>query len=634
MRIGISSAAFGLVLACVLVLPSPPLRAADTPVEAYGKLPAVMEARMSPDGTKIAAIVPSGGSTSLTIHPLDGSPDTIIPADPYSVSWISWKNDNRLIAHLHRNFAGGSHAAGEVTRLAAIDSAGKVTDIGGGKLKHFHFASQGAVIDLLPNDPNHIIINTGISVEKVDINDGSSTTVELKKLQITRWISDFDGNIRLGIARAGKQQVTYVRNTAGSELNAIDNADPTLGTPLRPISFSQNPNVFYSQAVNSAGFWSAYEYDIAKKSLTREVASLPDRDAELLVRDGKLVGFIAPSERAGVDKAVYLDPAWEHDVESINHALPDTLNLIIDRAADGKRVLILARSPQDPGAYYILDRHGPKAAMDPLGELYPQLGADQIVAPRAITFSARDGLTIHGYVTLPKNTGSHPVPFVVLPHDGPKSHDGAYFGYWAEFLVNRGYGVLEVEYRGSTGYGSKFEQAGSKQWGLAMQDDVTDGTKWIIDQNLADPKRICIMGAGYGGYSALMGAVREPDLYRCAVSYGGIFDLTKWETGQDSMDLGYFDIPTIDSSKAHDISPLEQADHIQAAVLLLHGRMDTSVAISQTEAMEAALKRAGKPVQAIYFDDEDHFLSQEANRIGFLKAVERFLSEHLGAKGT
>ncbi len=131
-----------------------------------------------------------------------------------------------------------------------------------------------------------------------------------------------------------------------------------------------------------------------------------------------------------------------------------------------------------------------------------------------------------------------------------------------------------------------------------------------------------------------MGAVREPDLYRCAVSYGGIFDLPKWETGQNSMDLGYFDIPAIDSNKAHDISPIEQADHIQAAVLLLHGRIETGVAISQTEAMETALKRARKPVQAIYFDDEDYFLSQEANRIAFLKAVKQFLSEHLGANGT
>jgi dipeptidyl aminopeptidase/acylaminoacyl peptidase len=476
MRIGTFSSIASLTLACAFLLPSPALRAADTSAEAYGKLPALIDARMSPDGTKIAAIVPTGGSLGLAIHPLDGSPETIIPANPFRVSWIGWKNDSRLIAGVYRNIARGSNVAGVVTRLAAIDSAGKnIADIGGGKLKHFHFPSQGAVIDFLPNDPNHIIINTGISVEKVDINDGSSTIVELNSrgLKITNWISDFDGNIRLGVIQphdcirqqitwfdppvrvcGGKLQVTYVRDTADSELNEIDGADPTSGTPLRPISFSQNPNVFYTEAVNSAGFWSAYEYDIAKKSLTRQVASLPDRDAELVLRDGKLVGYIAPSERAGIDKAIYLDPAWEHDVETVNRALPNTLNLIIDRAADGKRALILGRSPQDPGTYYVLDRHGPKATMDPIGDLYPQLDPSQIAAPRAITFSARDGLTIHGYVMLPKDAGSRPVPFVVLPHDGPKYHDGAYFGYWAEFLVSRGYGRHrrhQMDYQPETG---------------------------------------------------------------------------------------------------------------------------------------------------------------------------------------
>jgi dipeptidyl aminopeptidase/acylaminoacyl peptidase len=382
----------------------------------------------------------------------------------------------------------------------------------------------------------------------------------------------------------------------------------------------------------------------------RAIASLPDRDTDIVLRDRQLVAYIAASDHPGIEKAVYLDAAWEHDIESIDRALPDTLNLIIDRTANGKRLLVFARGVEEAGAYYILDRNGPKPAMDLLGERYPDIDPGQLLPAKPVSYHARDGMLIHGYVVLPKNAGSRPLPFVVLPHGGPTAHDNGYFDYWAQFLASRGYGVLQPNGRGSTGYGAKFEQAGLQQWGLAMQDDITDGTKWLIDQKMADPARICIMGGGYGGYAALMGAATAPDLYRCAISFDGLSNLPDYAFNRRFFGPHFANLARFDNGKLSETSPVNRADQIKASVLLVHGRQDWAYPVEQTESMESALKHAGKSVEAIYFDNDegrftirgdessgadfdenDDLVSIEADRIAFLKAAEAFLKKNLGS---
>jgi dienelactone hydrolase len=633
--------------------------AESPPVEAYGKLPFMTGARMSPDGTMVAAIVPTDGQMSVVVHHLDGKPPTVIPAGGYATDWIKWKTDHRLIAALHRTARARSlHVLDVETRLAAVDPDGfHNIDIGRGRAGRFalrgHHQLEDNVVDMLPDDPKHILLSLpdigGMDVEKIDVDTGAGNIVENPKEEIGYWVADRAGRPRVGVRTYETMQITYARDATGGDVHKINAADANLGNPIWPISFSPDPNIFYAEAVGTSGFRGVVEYDVAKGRFGRTIASFPDRDVDIVTRDRQLVAYIVPGDHAGVEKAVYLDLIWEHDIESINHALPKTLNLIIDRTADGKRLLVFTRGPDEPGAYYVLDRNGPKTAMDILGERYPGIDPEQVLPAKPISYRSRDGMLIPGYVVLPKNAVSRPLPFVVLPHGGPTARDHGYFDYWAQFLASRGYGVLQPNVRGSTGYGSKFEQAGLQQWGLAMQDDITDGTKWLIDQKMADPARICIMGGGYGGYSALMGAVTQPDLYRCVVSFDGISDLPDYAYNRAFFGGRFVTLARFDNGKLSETSPINHADQIKAPVLLVHSRLDDAHPVEQTEAMESALKRAGKSVEALYFDDDDgrsliraddgtggdydqndDLVAVEANRIAFLKATEVFLKKNIG----
>jgi dienelactone hydrolase len=650
----------GVICAAYMLAVTTALSAEPPPVEAYGQLPFMSSARMSPDGTMVAAIVPLNGALTVVVNHIDGRGQTVIPVDGYIPDWIKWKNDHRLIGVIHRTAYARSLKVMDVeTRILAVDPDGQHNvDIGRGQERRFtlvgHRQLESEVVDMLPGDPNHILLalggHDGLNIEKVDVDTGKGDVVEYGKEKIGRWVTDHTGLARVGAGMYETTQITYARDAGGGDFRKIEATDSNFGTPLWPISFSPDPNIFYAKAASSTGSWGLVEYDVAKGGFGRTIASLPDKDTDVVVRDRQLVAYIAAGDRPGVEKAVYLDPAWEHDIESINHVLPDTLNLIVDRTADGKRLLVFAQGPQEPGAYYLLNRSGAKPTMDVVGERYPNVDLAQVVAPKPITYSTRDGVTVHGFVTLPKTAGSRPIPFVVLPHGGPTARDTGYFDYLVQFLVSRGYGVFQPNGRGSTGYGAKFEQAGLQQWGLRMQDDITDGTKWLVDQKMADPGKICIMGGGYGGYAALMGAATAPDLYRCAVSVDGVTDLSDYAYTRHFFGGRFAALARFDNGKLSETSPVNLADKIKASVLLVHGGQDWVYPIEETQSMDSALKHAGKSVEAIYFkDDEGRFprdgddgtgdeyatngdlVSIEANRIAFLKATEAFLKKNIGS---
>ncbi len=651
----------GLLCAIPALVFSVAALAADPPpVEAYGRLPFLRDVRMSPDGTMVAAIVPSpDGQESLVVQHLNSKAPTVIPVEGYLPDWFKWKNNQRLIVSIHRTARARSLDVLDIeTRMVAVNADGSNSvEIGRGRERRFvpvgHRQLEDALVDLLPDDPKHILLalggHDGVNVEKVDIDTGVGDVVEYGKHDIGYWVTDRTGAARAGSGIYETDVYTYVRPAGSMDWTEINRQDANFGAPIRPIAFAADPDTLYVDAPSSSGLWGVVEYDTTKKTLGRVVASRPDRDIDYIERDNLLAGYIAPGDRAGVEKAVYLDPVWEHDVESIDRALPDTLNLILDRTADGKRLLVFARGPQEPGAYYVLDRNGAKPTMDLLGDRYPDVFPEQVAPPKAITYTARDGTVIHGYVLSPKGATGKPIPFVVLPHGGPDAHDNGYFDYLAQFLVSRGYGVFQPNFRGSTGYGVSLRHGGVQQWGLAIQDDVTDGTKWLIDQKLADPKRIAIMGGGFGGYTALMGAAKESDLYRCVASLGGITDLPAYAFFKRHFGGHRITIAEFDNGKLSDLSPVNHADQIKVPVLLVHGRLDWQVPVEQSLSMESALKSANKAVTSLYFENDDggivvrsrgevdtafdfndSQLATGPSRLAFLQAVEKFLKDNLG----
>ena len=323
-------------------------------------------------------------------------------------------------------------------------------------------------------------------------------------------------------------------------------------------------------------------------------------------------------------QAIYADlerqlPGYEIDLQSSNKN--ETL------------FVVAAWNDRTQGVRYLYDAAA--KALTKLAEIAPWLDENELAEMRPITYQARDGLTIHGYLTLPRGGGKN-LPLIVNAHGGPWARDAWGYDPEVQFLVNRGYAVLQVNFRGSTGYGRKFWEASFKEWGRTMQDDVTDGVKYAVAQGIADPKRIAIYGGSYGGYCTLAGLAFTPELYACGVDYVGVSNLfTFLKTippyWKPMLDMLYEMVgnPETDKDLLAAASPALHADNIRAPLLIAQGAQDPRVNIEESNQMVAALKKHHIDVEYLVKDNEGHGFHNEENRFEFYEAMERFLEKHL-----
>jgi dipeptidyl aminopeptidase/acylaminoacyl peptidase len=364
---------------------------------------------------------------------------------------------------------------------------------------------------------------------------------------------------------------------------------------------------------------------------------LPDVDADVegVLRD-RISGSPVAAQLGGPDPhRAWLDGAAQARHDSVAHAFSGHEVHVYGRSEDGSRVIAEVEGPSHPPIYYLVDfkRH----SADIVGDAYPGLDNIALGEVRSITYPARDGTAIPAYLTLPPGRAPKSLPMVVLPHGGPEARDVPEFDWLAQFFATRGYAVLQPEFRGSTGFGTAFERAGERQWGGLMQDDVTDGVKAMIQQAIADPRRICIVGGSYGGFAALAGAAFTPDLYACVVSINGVSDLPgllmyeQQHYGPQSDPVAYWasDIGGPSDQIVIDHSPVNAAANVKAPVLLLQATDDTVVPARQAEEMASALARLGKPVSLVKLPGEDHWLSRAQTRIEVLEDTGRFLRQYL-----
>jgi dipeptidyl aminopeptidase/acylaminoacyl peptidase len=325
---------------------------------------------------------------------------------------------------------------------------------------------------------------------------------------------------------------------------------------------------------------------------------------------------------------VFLDEAEKRDQATLEKLYPGLQTGVVGRDLSGAKVVVKTESASSPPAYYYFDVA--KNVYKPLGSAYPQLSGLAIAETRPISYDARDGLEIDGYLTVPKGAEARNLPLIVYPHGGPASRDFLRFDYWVQYFASRGWAVLQMNFRGSEGYGRAFEKAGEHQWGKAMQDDITDGVRWAVEQGIADPGRICIVGGSYGGYAALQGLTSTPGLYRCAVSLNGVSDIQAFISDKRYYASYQLVRDYLAQEDPAAVSPANHAANVEAPVLIVHGTKDRTVDHDQSERMSAALRKAGKPVVAAELEGGDHFLTHERHRIQFFKAMDAFLQEHLG----
>ncbi len=354
-----------------------------------------------------------------------------------------------------------------------------------------------------------------------------------------------------------------------------------------------------------------------------------------LIRDPYSDAIVAAWSSGADPQILWLDEKARTRAASLKKTFGGKDADLLGRSTDGTRALVSVASHATPAVYYLIDYK--RGAADIVGEEYPSLVNAPLGEVRELTYKARDGYEIPAFVTLPASAGDKQLPMVVLPHGGPESRDVRSFDWLAQFLASRGYAVLQPQFRGSTGYGEAHRKAGYRQWGRLMQDDVTDGVKALIEQGIADPKRVCIVGASYGGYAALAGAAFTPELYACAVSINGISNLPLMLTfeeayaGKESDSVRYWKdhIGLKTSPEVLSKSPARAATNVRAAVLLLHGVNDSVVPIAQSREMASALKSLGKAHTLIELPGEDHWLSRSDSRTRVLTEMEAFLATHL-----
>jgi dipeptidyl aminopeptidase/acylaminoacyl peptidase len=316
------------------------------------------------------------------------------------------------------------------------------------------------------------------------------------------------------------------------------------------------------------------------------------------------------------------------------NAFPGQWVTITSHAKDGRRFIAQVRSDRNPGDYYLFDLDRKNA--DYLFSAMDWIELEQMVSVTPVDIKARDGLALHGYVTSRNGLKPEKRPMVVVVHGGPHGvHDTWKWDAWPQYLASLGYAVLQVNYRGSAGYGQAFQSAGYRNWGTAMQDDLTDAVRWAIAAGVADPARVCIMGASYGGYAAVMSPLREPALYRCAIEFAGVVDLVTQASDSDMGDTGFGRqylsrvLGTSDADlQAH--SPVRYLDKLQVPILIAHGTEDERVPFSQAKQLRAELDRLHKPYEWMPFDGEEHGFYVDANHEKFLLAVKAFLEKHVG----
>ena len=327
----------------------------------------------------------------------------------------------------------------------------------------------------------------------------------------------------------------------------------------------------------------------------------------------------------------WFNDTWKRRYDTFMKAIPGQQAIIVSTDASGEKLVFSVQGKDHGPAFYLFDSAKPSIVN--FGRLYGGLEDSRVVAKQPVSYKSRDGLQIPAYLSLP-HEGTAPYPTVILPHGGPIARDSAEFDYWSQFLVTRGYAVLQPNFRGSSGYGRSFMEAGYSQWGQKMQDDIIDGLQWMVTEKIADPKKVCIVGGSYGGYAALVAAYQTPDRFNCAVSFAGVSDMRRLLFGMRNAIGGQRATNRIVTnvkgwSSLENISPITNVDKIAVPLLLVHGDEDDRVAVKQSRDLVAKLEKTGAEYQYLELEGGDHFLSLENHRIEFFSQMDAFLSENL-----
>lgn len=618
--------------------------------EVFGALPAQTDAVLSRDGHWLAWRDQKEAKPRIVIFDANAHKLQRVAALPVQAKLrnLEWNDSETLLVLLSETAEARSDSqlSREYFITAALGATGEGAQMipaSNGGATGTNPAATARIVRSGITKPHTVIMasrllcrNGAECLVAVDTTNGKSEIIKYGNALTTQWAVDQHGH---PVAREDwdwQKHAYRLYALQGESLKEILRADDT--HPPEWVGLLPDDSALVLLANNGRAHRAAWALplDGSPQKLLAEAPDTDVTDAYVDSRTGAITGVYG----SGVRPSVYwIDPAAQHRQEVLERAFPNRTVMISGSTTDSKKTLARVESPSSPPVYYLVDFTTHRA--DIAAEEYPALAGVTLGEFREITYKARDGTVIPAYLTLPAQKSSGPGPLVVLPHGGPQARDLPVFDWVVQFLATRGYAVLQPQFRGSTGFGEAFQAAGYRQWGGLMQDDVTDGVRAMIEQGIADPKRVAIVGMSYGGYAALAGAAFTPNLYACAISVNGVSDLQALlEAKVPQRGPGYRVFSTAMSAWTERVgsptdsalarkSPINSINSISIPIMVVYGNGDAVVPNAQSERMAKALNAAGKRVTVVKLADEDHWLSRTDTRVQLLKAVEGFLHDNL-----
>ena len=597
------------------------------PMEDFFRNPEKSSFNISPNGKHIAYMKPWKTRMNVFVMDMNTKKETRLTSfEERGVYGYAWLTDKRI---------------------------GYIKDDGGNENMHFYAIDidesneidltpfenvQSRIIDDLEDDPNYIII--GLNKRnpqihdpyRINVNDGKMEMIAENPGNISGWMTDHDGKLRIAITSDGVNTSILHRASESDKFKSILTTD--FKVSVSPLFFTFDNKNLYVASNRGRDKSGIFKFDVNNAEEGELIFEHDEVDVSGLMYSRKRKVITGVSYTVAKSEMVFFDTWRENIQEKLEEKLPGYEVGITSFSKDETKAVVVSYSDKSRGTYYYYDVE--KNQLTELGEISPWLNENNMAEMKPIKYQSRDGLTIHGYLTLPKGSNGKNLPVVVNPHGGPWARDT--WGYRSEiqFLANRGFAVFQMNFRGSTGYGREFWERSFKEWGKSMQDDITDGVNWLIDEGIADPKRIAIYGASYGGYATLAGLTFTPDLYACGVDYVGVSSLFTfmesippyWELYR-AMLYEMVGHPEKDKDLLSSASPLLHIDKIKVPLFIAQGTNDQRVKKSESDQIVEALQKAGVDVPYMVKDDEGHGFYNEENQFDFYRAMEKFLNKHM-----
>ncbi len=600
------------------------------PMKDFFRNPEKAGFQISPNGEYLAFLAP--WETRLNVHVQkigEEKVTRVTSSRERDILGFTWKGNDRIV--YVQDTAGDENYRAYAVGIDGSDPK---------DLTPFEKVKVGLVDDLKDID-NEMLISMNkrdprlFDVYRINVKTGEMQLVAENPGNVSTWLTDNAGKVRVAVTTDGVRTSLLYRPTEADSFRTV--ITTSFKDQLTPLDFTFDDKNLYVSSNLDRDKAAIYTYDPEKGKLLDLIYANPNVDVDRILRSEKRKVLTGVAYTTDKTRYQFLDNQRLAIQEDLEAQIPGYEVAVAGMDREETKALVVAYGDKSRGVYYFYDI--PTKKLTKLADLTTWLPEDQMADMHPISYSARDGYTIHGYLTLPKGVEPRNLPLVVNPHGGPWYRDRWGFNPEVQFLANRGYAVLQMNFRGSTGYGKSFWEASFKQWGKAMQDDITDGVQWMINRGIADPKRIAIYGGSYGGYATLAGVTFTPDLYACAVDYVGVSNLFTfmnaippyWEIMRQMLYEMIGD-PVKDKDLLTEVSPFFHADKIKTPLLVAQGANDPRVNKEESDQIVNALKARGIDVPYMVKENEGHGFLLEENRFDFYRAMERFLGKYLGGR--